>query len=142
MNEKIQKDYIKISMPSKPEYVSLARLTASSIANRVGFNIEEIEDIKVAIGEACTNAIQHGFNDTSKNYEIEFYIYDDELLIKVIDFGTSGVKLETKMPDINNLNEGGLGLFIIETLMDEVEYITNENKGSEIRMIKRLEEGV
>lgn len=137
-----KKDYIRISIPCKPEYVSLARLTASSVANRVGFNIEEIEDIKVAIGEACTNAIQYGYNENVDNYEIEFLINDNELTIKVIDYGKGNFKPKSKVPDINNLTEGGLGLFIIETLMDDVEYIVNEKSGSEIIMRKRLEVGV
>lgn len=140
MKENTYKDFIKISIPSKAEYVSLARLTASSIANRVGFNIEEIEDIKVAIGEACTNAIKHGIDD--KNYDLEFFIYEKELKIKVRDYGICNDCIKSKEPNIEDLNEGGLGLFIIETLMDEVEYTGENDKCTEIIMIKRVEEGV
>lgn len=45
-------DNVKMTLPCKGEYVGVARLTLSAIANRMGFNIEEIEDIKVEIGRA------------------------------------------------------------------------------------------
>ncbi len=57
---------ITLSLPSKAEYVSVARLTASVIANNMGFNIEEVEDIKVAVGEACNNAVLHGKCDQDR----------------------------------------------------------------------------
>ena len=50
-------DSISMALPSKPEYVGVVRLTVSAIANRMGFNIEEIEDIKVAVAEACKSEI-------------------------------------------------------------------------------------
>ena len=52
---KLLKDKIELTLPNKPEYVSIARLTASVIANNMGFAIKEIEDIKVEIGEEGTN---------------------------------------------------------------------------------------
>ncbi len=53
------KDCISLKLPTKSEYVSVARLTASVVANNMGFDIESIEDIKVAVGEACNNAVLH-----------------------------------------------------------------------------------
>lgn len=45
---------IELTLPVNSAYISAARLTASSIANRLGFGIEEVEDIKTAVSEACT----------------------------------------------------------------------------------------
>ena len=53
------KEVITLTIPAKPEYVSIARLTISGIATRMQFTIEEIDDLKIAISEACTNAVQH-----------------------------------------------------------------------------------
>ncbi len=53
----MKKDIFKLTIPSKPDYISVARLTSSAIANKIGFNIEDIEDIKVSIAEACINAL-------------------------------------------------------------------------------------
>ncbi|MTI68434.1 MAG: histidine kinase [Firmicutes bacterium] len=142
MNDNNNKDHIKLSLPNKPEFVSVARLTASSIASRIGFNIEDIEDIKVAIGEACTNAIQHSSLNESDSYEIEFILDIDKLIIYIRDEGNGKCKKDIKTPNVEELKESGLGLFIIKTLMDEVKCISCEDKGTEIRMVKRIEVGV
>ena len=54
---------IKMEISSNPEYVSIIRLTTSGIANKIGFSIDDIEDMKVAVSEACTNAIKHSDDD-------------------------------------------------------------------------------
>ncbi|MGO1369409.1 MAG: ATP-binding protein [Senegalia sp. (in: firmicutes)] len=131
-------DHIKLSMPNKAEYVSLIRLTASAIANRIGFNIDEIEDIKVAIGEACTNAIRHGCKNINDTYDIEFFAYDHKMEIEIKDTGKEKANICIKEPNTEDLREGGLGLFIIKTLMDDVKIKTTEGKGTVIRMMKTI----
>lgn len=137
-NDVINMDHIKLSMPNKPEYVSIIRLTASAIASRIGFNIDDIDDIKVAIGEACTNAIRHGCDRINDTYDIEFFAYEDKIEIQITDTGKGLAKLNIKQPKVEDLREGGLGLFIIKTLMDDVEVMTSEGKGTIIRMTKML----
>jgi len=134
----INMDHIKLSMPNKPEFVGIIRLTASAIASRIGFNIDDIDDIKVAIGEACTNAIRHGCEKTNDTYDIEFFAYEDRMDIQITDTGKGLASLNIKQPKAEDLREGGLGLFIIKTLMDDVEVITSEGKGTIIRMTKKL----
>lgn len=46
-------DVVKIEFPAKPDYILAVRLAISAVAERVGFNIEDIEDLKVAVAEAC-----------------------------------------------------------------------------------------
>ncbi len=73
-------DRIQLSLPFKAEYVSTARLLASSIANKVGFDIEMIEDIKVAISEVCNKLVKiKSMEDAS--YIIIFEISDKGLRI-------------------------------------------------------------
>jgi serine/threonine-protein kinase RsbW len=133
-------DIISLTLPNAPEYVSIARLTLSGIANRMGFNIEDIEDLKVAVAEACTNAIKHGCGNDC-NYSIEFSVLKDKLRIEIRDGGEGFDYDKLKEPDLTKPREGGLGLFIIKTLMDDVE-IFNNNKscGTRIIMYKNLGE--
>ncbi len=140
---KTNKDEIKLSIPNKPEYVSVARLTVSAIANRMGFDIEEIEDIKVALAEACTNAITHGINDYD-NFQVSFMIDEDKLTVSVCDSGRGCAVKEIKNPDFNHLNnekEGGLGIFIIRSLMDNVEITSDLGSGTTITMTKYMGDG-
>lgn len=129
-------DYVNMTLPCKPEYVGVVRLTVSAIANRMGFNIEEIEDIKVAVAEACTNAIKHGLDE---EFDASFTIFADKMTISIKDRG-KGVKIENiAEPDLGNPSEnGGLGLFIIKSLMDDVDIISGIGRGTQITMTKFL----
>jgi len=138
-NEDLNNENVCISLPSKPEYVSIARMTSSVIANKIGFNIEDIEDIKVAVGEACNNAVLHGC-DSNRNFDIEFTISRDRVIIKVKDSGKGFDVDKCPRPDICNPKEGGLGIFVIKSLMDNVKVESSPDKGTTIRMIKYLNE--
>lgn len=105
-------DSILLKIPSKPDYISLARLASSSIGNKIGLNIDEIEDLKVSIGEACINSLSVNKCDI---ISINLIISEDKLTIKV-----SGV--QENIPDDMNgsKKERELGILIIKSLMDEV----------------------
>ena len=126
---------IRMGISANPEYVSIIRLTTSGIANKVGFCIDDIEDLKVAISEACTNAIKHSLDE---RFIIIYSIIENGLTIEVIDNGKGYDRSSVSEPDINNLKEGGMGLFIIEALMDEVTVESQEGKGTSIKMTKYL----
>ena len=126
---------IKMEISANPEYVSIIRLTTSGIANKVGFCIDDIEDLKVAISEACTNAIKHSLED---RFTIVYSIIENGLAIEVIDNGKGYDTASVRQPDLDNLKENGMGLFIIESLMDEVNVESVQGKGTTIKMTKYL----
>lgn len=126
---------IKMEISANPEYVGIIRLTTSGIANKIGFSIDDIEDMKVAVSEACTNAIKHSSDD---RFYITFNIIDNGLNIEIKDNGVGcNIDLLGK-PDLENPKENGLGIFIIQTLMDEVSIESSDNKGTIIKMTKYL----
>lgn len=131
-------EQIKISLPGKPEYVSIARLTASVIANQMGFNIDDVEDIKVAVGEACNNAVLHG-KSPEEVFEIQFEVQSGRIIIEVRDNGNGFDMDEYQAPELGELKENGLGIFIMKTLMDEVDFIPVQNNGTTIRLVKELQ---
>lgn len=126
---------IKMEISANPEYVSIIRLTTSGIANKVGFCLDDIEDLKVAISEACTNAIKHSLED---RFTIIYTMIEKGLTIEIIDNGKGYNTKEVSEPDLDNLKESGMGLFIIESLMDEVNVESTEGKGTSIKMTKYL----
>lgn len=127
----IIKDSITMSIPNKPEYVSVIRLTTSALANKIGFNIEEIDDIKVAIAEACTFILHNKIEN--ENLNIEYNLYDSKISI--------AVRGNNSNAQLNESKENELGLFIIKSLMDEVNFC--DKKGYiEILMIKEIEDVV
>jgi len=130
-------DSIKLTLPTKPEYVSLARLTIASVANNMGFSIGDVEDLKVAVSEACTNALNHSQNpDTT--YDLTYLVENQKLVFTVTDRGVGFEPEAVSMPDLNGKQLGGFGLFIIKSLMDRVEITSERGSGTSITMIKNL----
>ena len=130
------KDCISLTLPTKSEYVSVARLSASVVANNMGFDIESIEDIKVAVGEACNNAVLHGV--CQDDFSISFIIENSEFIVEVLDCG-NGFSIDSyNAPDLMNPGENGLGIFIMKSLMDDVTVESQVGHGTKIRMVKRL----
>ncbi len=138
-------DYIEMKIPAKPEYVGVIRLTLSGIASRMGFVYDKIEDLKIATSEAITNAVQHAYNDGQGEVVVGFALYEDRLEVMVADNGTSFnfQKIRKEVgpynPDhsVEFLREGGLGLYLIETLMDDVKI--HHKEGVTVFMTKFLE---
>ena len=126
---------IKMEISSNPQYVSVIRLTTSGIANKIGFCLEDIEDIKVAVSEACTNAIKHSLDN---KFSVEYTIFENGLIITIIDSGKGYDVDSIDVPNLEEPKESGLGLFIIQSLMDEVEIKSNINYGTVIKMTKYL----
>ena len=61
---------ITLSVPGRPEYVVVVRLAAAAIAGRMAFSYDEIEDLKVAVGEVCTAAILEGGPEVNVFFEV------------------------------------------------------------------------
>src|SRR5690625_151409 len=140
-------DFIEMKVPAKPEYVGVIRLSVSGVANRMGFNYEEIEDLKVAVAEAVTNVVEHAYKDNeSGEVTVGIGVYEKRLEIMVADRGGSFDLKEVKSKigpyhasdRVETLQEGGLGLFLINALMDKVEI--NNEYGVIVLMTKYLHE--
>lgn len=111
-------DNVTLVLPAKSEYVSTARLTASSMASRIGFNIDEVEDIKVAVSEVCNIILSKVGNEVSQ-YKISFQVNSDELIITF-----TGENTPIKCFDKAIENE--YSLYIMKALMDSVELCKND----------------
>ncbi|CDQ40900.1 MULTISPECIES: anti-sigma B factor RsbW [Virgibacillus] len=140
-------DFIELKVPAKAEYVGVVRLSISGIANRMGFSYEDIEDLKVAISEAITNTVTHAYEDNDDGeVTIGFGVYEDRLEVMVADHGGSfnlnevkdGIGPYKHTDSIEDLKEGGFGLFLIDALMDKVQI--NNNYGVIVLMTKYLNE--
>lgn len=127
-------DNIKLLIPNKPEFASIARLTASVLANNGGFDIEDIADIKVAIGEACNNSMLHG--KKSLHLDLSFTIDNNKFIAEIIDNGDGFDFDEYTNPDLKTYSGKGLGIFIMESLMDFVEIKSTLGSGTKIILIK------
>lgn len=138
-------DYVEMRFPAAAEYVGLVRLTLSGILNRVGASYDDIEDTKIAVSEAVTNAVKHAYKgDVKGDVLVGYVIFEDKVEVIVSDSGTSFDYERTKSElgpyqeneNIDFIREGGLGLFLIESLMDEVN--VKKDSGVTISMTKYI----
>ena len=139
MNQAVQHaipELVELRIPSRAEWVALARLAAATVANRLSFSIEEIEDVKLAVAEACTAVIQHdGHGDV---IELTCESSVDSLRIRVRDAGPPVPSEPGRAMDLDEARIAGLGIFLIRTLMDEVTYDADPQLGTDLLMVKRL----
>lgn len=134
-----------MSIPCSSEFVSVIRLAVSGLATRMNFSIEEIEDIKVSVSEACTNAIQHAYpnlkNPNNGKIDIVAQIFSNRLEITVKDYGVGfdiGTLGTEEQQEKSKEKFGlGLGLTFIKSLMDTTEFHSESGKGTTIHMIKK-----
>ncbi|MDP8241234.1 MAG: ATP-binding protein [Candidatus Hatepunaea meridiana] len=108
----------------------------------VGFNEEEIGDIQLSVDEACTNTIIHGLGqDPDRNFRLDILSETGEIEIVIYERGSPFDTLEVKQPNsdapLEERSVGGLGIYFIMNLMDEVEYRTDDEGTKIFRMLKR-----
>lgn len=134
---------IELHLPSRLGYEKIAMNTAASAAKLMGFTEERIEDLKTAIAEACINAMEHGNKlDESLRVGVVLSMNADSLEIKVLDTG-SGPQHGTTRPNIDKkMHEEeearGMGMFLIQSLVDEAEWVSSPRTGSYARMVIHL----
>jgi serine/threonine-protein kinase RsbW len=136
---------VEVRLPSRLGYEKVAMSTASAVAKLMGFRDDRVEDLKTAVAEACINAIEHG-NLLNEGLSVGVVLSagDDSLEVKVIDDG-KGLKGLPAKPDIDRKIHGeedprGMGMFLIQALVDEAEWVKGANgKSSYVRLVIRLD---
>src|SRR6204780_2343506 len=136
---------VEVRLPTKMGYEKVAMSTAASVPKLVGFPEDRIEDLKTAVAEACINAIEHGNRLNEKlSVGVVLRADPDSIEVKVIDDG-SGIKKQPAKPDIDRKMHGeedarGMGMFLIQALVDEAEWVTGlDGKSSYVRLLIKLD---
>jgi serine/threonine-protein kinase RsbW len=132
---------IKLTIPAKPEYITLGRLALTAIARlpESALTQEVLGDLKLALTEACTNSVRHAYADGRGNVEIVYELHTDKLVVEVADQGEGFTPLDpSRALEDDELMEGGLGIAIIEALSDEFEIADRDHGGSLLRFVKHL----
>jgi len=135
---------VEVRLPSRLGYEKVAMSTAAAVAKLMGFREDRVEDLKTAVAEACINAIEHG-NMLNEGLSVGVILSAgvDGLEVKVIDDG-KGLKSVPPKPDIDRKIHGeedprGMGMFLIQALVDEAEWVKGANgKSSYVRLVIRL----
>ncbi|MCH8018604.1 ATP-binding protein [candidate division KSB1 bacterium] len=139
---KTQKEY-QLKIPSQSDNLAIIRDVVAKVASRVGFDTDEASKIELAVDEACTNVIKHAYaNNSNQMIEVSIKVDQKKLIIIVADKGKGFNPDEIKLPDLNKSikegRKGGLGLCLIKTLMDKVEFEIKPGSKNQVKMIKYI----
>jgi serine/threonine-protein kinase RsbW len=134
---------IELRLPSRLGFEKVAMSTASSVAKLMGFAPDRVEDLKTAVAEACINAMEHGNKlDESLIVDVILSMNEGSLEVKVLDTGTGPAGV-VHAPDMDKKMHGeeasrGMGMFLIQSLVDEAEWVSAPLTGSYARLVIRL----
>jgi len=129
---------IRLEIPSTAEYVGVVRQAIEGIAKRMHFTAADVDDVKLAVGEACNNAVKHGRPSGKRPFITVICTVTPGCLEVEVSNSIAGPEpcpAAFNPPDCTR--EGGMGLYIMRTLMDEVD-IFWRNRTARIRMVKRV----
>ena len=131
-----------LSVDSSTKHLSEVRDFVAAYAQKFGLTEKEISEIRLAVDEAYTNIIKKANkNSPSKKVKIEVGTDSKKIWISILDEGESFKPQEYQAPDIlkriKNKQRGGMGVFLIQKVMDQVQYSRKGNM-NEIRMVKNL----
>ena len=124
---------VELEIPAQPEYVRIVRLIVAGIGNAMRFNVEELDDLKLAIGEACYQAFQSGAGEHSR-LRIRARASESGMEIEVSVSHQHG-EATSAYPGLEGLDRG-IGLTLMKHLVDEISFSTNSEE-TKIRFVKK-----
>jgi len=132
----------KAEYPAQFQYLDEIRDFVAEVAKQGGFNEKEIYSIQLAADEAASNVIEHAYEGvTDGTLEVSCEMKNGLLTIVLHDHGKSFDPTTVRPPDLKaDLSErqiGGLGIYLMRKLMDEVHYESVANGGNTLTLIKR-----
>lgn len=133
---------LNLRIPSQTEKLNLAREFVADAAKVFGFKEDDVNNIALAVDEACTNIIKHAYNYASdKEIDIVVSMNMPEFEVLIEDkgkhFNPGGIIMPEMKEYLSHYKKGGLGMYLMKKLMDKVEYSIQPRKNV-VRLIKYL----
>lgn len=134
---------LRLHLPGTPESLPKIRDAVVSAAEALQFDTQDIAKIEMAVGEACSNIIEHAYLTQPLRLEIEVNIhsFSNRLEVTVLDYSTINFPVD-EMPGvplddyIEAQRRRGLGLYIIRNFVDHVEHRFIMGQGNELKLVK------
>ena len=115
-------DNILITLPKKSKYISTLRLTSSSIASKLNFNVDSLEDIKMLVSEICIFLIKN-FEKNEKSLEIKYILKEKGIEISITDKNIEKIEFDQE----------NMSMMIVKSLSDKLEI-----KENTVKIIKNI----
>ena len=119
---------VQLLIPCRPEYVGVARLAVLGIASRMPFSYDEVEDVRLAVGEACSHAVERAGDKRATiriNSVVDAHALTIEILDDVREADAAPPSEEAQLLEDAGVDQQGLGALLMEILVDEVKIETS-----------------
>jgi serine/threonine-protein kinase RsbW len=140
-------DQLQLAIPPEPGYIAMSRMFAASVARHYGADEDVVEDLKVAVSEACTNSVKaHRDGGTNDAIYLRARYVDGMIEFEIVDSGIGidpalqAAAAEGIVTPAAGLYEGSLGLTLIRSLFPNTEIFRNEDRGTTVRFSMRADE--
>lgn len=126
---------VELRIPCKPEYVGVARLAILGVASRMKFSYDQVEDVRLAVGEACTTSVEWAAKNSRQDTDIivKSSIAESKLIVDITDH--AGERQEASGSQEKESDQENLGALLITLLVDEVT-VTPHNGGTHVKIVK------
>lgn len=130
---------IEIKIPSDPKFLKIVRATISHVSEIMGFIPEETNNITLAVDEACSNIIKHSYcGTTDQLIEVLIHLHADRLEVLLQDYGKKVNVRQIKSRELDDVRPGGLGVHLIKSVMDIVNYENCSDNCNQLQLVKYL----
>lgn len=137
---------VSLTIPCRAEYVGVARLAILGVASRLNFTYDDVEDLRLAVGEACTSAIDRAGPKAQAEASINIacQVQPDALTVEVhYNLNGDGAPAEAAGADLDEANVDAdpenIGALLMEILVDSVDVETDPSGGTTVRLLKRVQ---
>ncbi len=142
MDESLERTF-QLHVPSSTENLAMIRDFVGKIGERAGMSPPDLVKLELAVDEACANVIEHAYgSDDTREVTVKAVLNSESVRIDIIDTGKGFDPESVKEADLEQLKRarksGGLGMRLIRSVMDEVQYQIVPGQKNELHMLKRL----
>lgn len=135
------KDTTVITIPSNPKYLSVIRAVTTTMGGLSGMADSAIEDVKLAVDEACANVIRHAYRgDTSQKIVLKFRVLKKGFEVVIED---DGIKAQPDLiagRSLDDVRPGGLGIHLIKRAFDVFHFDERKKKGNRLKLVRHTGE--
>jgi len=130
-------DLAVIKVQSDPKYLSVIRIVTAKMAELYGLPESAIEDIKLAIDEACSNVIKHAYGgDTHQSILVRYKMTRKGFEVLIEDNGAKVQPESVEGRNLDDIRPGGLGVHFIKRAFDIFQFDRKKKKGNRLRLVR------
>ena len=133
------RDSAIITIPSHPKYLSIVRVVTGKMAELYGMAESVIEDVKLAVDEACSNVIKHAYKgNVNQKIVLRFKTSPKGFEVIIEDNGLKAHPESLVGRDLEDIKPGGLGIHFIKKVFDIFAFDEKKKKGNRLRLLRYI----